>query len=299
MRYAVTGGAGFVGSRLSRLLADRGHEVIIIDNMCRGIEGSAAGMGDGVSVCRADITDMDALSKAAAGADGVFHQAALTFVPESYSKADEYIGVNVGGTRNVFELARKMGIRTVYASSSSVYGDAGASPVREDAQRRPANPYGKTKLECEYLAEEFHSGGQSIIGLRYFNVYGPGESGDRAGVVTKFLSAIGAGLRPTIFGDGSRVRDFVHVDDVARANLAAMEARAEYALVNVGTGTATSILDLAQTMIRLSGRNLEPEFSGDLDGDVRGSRADTSLARDLLGWQHEIGLERGLGAFFC
>ena len=298
MRFAVTGGAGFVGSSIVGLLLDRGHDVTVVDNLCAGsADNVPRGGGDGRLVFhRVDVRDRDGLRRSLDGADGVFHQAALTDVGESFGREREYRDVNVGGTQAVFGVAGEMGLKVVYASSSSVYGDAGPGPIGEEHARAPASPYGRTKLDCEMAAERHCLAGSRIVGLRYFNVYGAGRTGPpgRRGVVARFLECLRRSEPPAIFGDGRQVRDFVHVEDVALANLAAMDSDAGSGFYNVGTGVATSVLGLAGEMIRLSGSCLEPVFVEPPAGDVRESLADTGLAGTLLGWRHRIGLAEGL-----
>lgn len=286
MRFAVTGGLGFIGRQIVRRLGAEGHTAVIID--------SAAGQGlPGAEVLRLDILDYGKLRAALEGVSGVFHQAALTSVQESWPREDLYRRVNVAGTANVLRAAHDLSLRVVHASSAAVYGDAGGHPVTEDAPRNPANPYGATKLEAERLAEEHAARGGSVACLRYFNVYGPGQNPSYAGVVSRFAEAVRDGRPPVIFGDGGQSRDFVFVDDVARANLAAMSSR-ESGFFNIGTGRPTTVREIAEAVIRISGARLEPERAPLPPGDVRSSRADISRARELLSWEPRITLEAGL-----
>ncbi len=298
MDFAVTGGAGFIGSHIVRHLVSEGHGVTVIDDQSRGRPSGLDGIRDRVDFIKLDILDLDGLEKALRGAGGVFHQAALTSVPESYEKKDEYHRVNVTGTENVFKVAKDLGIRVVYASSSSVYGDAGSFPIGEDSARRPANPYGMTKLEGEILASKYSGSGAQIVGLRYFNVYGIGQTPEYAGVITRFLERISGGEPPVVLGDGLQTRDFVFVGDVARANLAAMAGRPKSGFFNVGTGRAVTIGELARLMIKMSGRQMVPEYGDALPGDVRFSTADISLSKKVLGWQAQARLEDGLRMLF-
>jgi len=197
-----------------------------------------------------------------------------------------------------YNLASELKIKVVYASSSSVYGDTKKIPITEDFDRNPINPYGLTKLEDEYLAEKYSKAGTQIIGLRYFNVFGIGQSLDYAGVITKFLDKINVGKHPIIFGDGLQVRDFIFVRDVVKANLVAMLSNTKSGFFNVGTGNGTSIKDLASLMIKISGKSLETEYEILPAGDIKLSKADTSLSIATLDWRSQTTLEEGLQTLF-
>ena len=298
MNFAVTGGTGFIGSHLVKYLVAEGHDVTVIDNLFRGRMSNLEGIQNKIHLVKLDILDYDNLKNTLQNVDGIFHQAALTSVSESYKKEDEYKKVNITGTENIFKIAKEFKIKVVYASSSSVYGNINKIPITEDFERKPINPYGLTKLEDEYLAEKYSKLGVQIIGLRYFNVYGLGQTLDYAGVITKFLENISAGKPPIIFGDGSQIRDFIFVKDVARANLAAMNSSIDHEFFNIGTGIAISIKDLAYLMIKISGKEIEPIFDKLPDGDVKNSQADVTLTKNMLGWKSVTKLEEGLRTLF-
>jgi len=224
MRFAVTGGAGFVGSHLVKLLVEEGHEITVIDNLHKGKKENLTSVINKIKFQKMDIQDYESMRKILKNVDGVFHQAALTVVQDSFTRPEEYFDVNVHGTENIFKLANENKFKVVYASSSSVYGHKLETPIAEDAERNPINPYGKTKLETEHLVEKYSKLNAEIIGLRYFNVFGIGQTPDYAGVITKFLDRIRIGKAPIIFGNGLQIRDFIHVEDVAKANLLAMES---------------------------------------------------------------------------
>jgi len=156
------------------------------------------------------------------------------------------------------------------------------------------NPYGQTKLDCEHLFEKYSKLGGSIIGLRYFNIFGNGQTIEYAGVITKFIERLKEGKSPIIFGKGSQIRDFIHVNDVARANLMAMNCNELNLLVNIGSGKAISVLELANMMIKISGSELSPTFTKSLQGDIEKSHADISLAKKSFGWKPEITLQEWL-----
>jgi len=298
MNFAVTGGTGFIGSHLVKYLVSEGHSVTIIDNLFRGKISNLDGVQDKVHFVKLDILNYEDLRNNLQNVDGIFHQAALTSVPESYQKEDEYKKVNITGTENIFKIAKEFKIKVVYASSSSIYGDINKIPITEDFERKPTNPYGLTKLEDEYLAEKYSKSGTQIIGLRYFNVYGLGQTLDYASVITKFLENISVGKPPIIFGNGSQIRDFVFVKDVARANLVAMTSSIDHGFFNIGTGIAISIKDLAYLMIKISKKDLEPIFDKLPEGDVESSQADITLAKKILGWEYSTKLKDGLGTLF-
>jgi len=260
MNFAVTGGAGFIGSHIVKYLISQGNSVTVIDNLLRGKMENLEDVKDKIEFLKMSILNFDELRNALKNTDGVFHQAALTSVPESFTKEDEYRRVNIDGTENIFKIAKEFDIKVVYASSSSVYGNPKKIPIFEDFERKPINPYGVTKIEDEFLAEKYNKSGVKIIGLRYFNVYGKGQTLDYAGVITKFLENIMIDKPPIIFGDGSQIRDFIFVQDVAKANFVSMNSSVTHGFFNIGTGIRISISELANLMIKLSEKNLKPEF---------------------------------------
>jgi len=221
----------------------------------------------------------------------VFHQAALASVQDSFSKPDEYYNVNVNGTKNILELAKKNNFKVVYASSSSIYGNPKRIPTEESDEKNPINPYAKTKLEKEELAKIYSKMGVKVIGLRYFNVFGKGQSKEYAGVLKLFLERIRDKSPPKINGDGTQARDFVHVSDVVNSNIMSMNSDINHAFFNVGTGTSITILDLAKTIIKSSGLNLEPIFGPALKGDVQKTTANIDLIEEKIGWKPTVVLE--------
>lgn len=291
MRFAVTGGAGFVGSHLVKLLIKKGHKVIVIDNLHTGKMENLQEVKDGIEFQNIDIQDYDSMEKELNNVDGVFHQAALTVVQDSFKMPEKYHSVNVKGTENIFKIAQKNNFKVVFASSSSVYGHQNVVPILEDFDKKPINPYGKTKLDDEKLAEKYAKQDVKVIGLRYFNIFGKGQTLEYAGVITKFLDRIRDKKSPIIFGTGSQIRDFIHVEDIANANYLAMNSNVSNLNVNVGTGNSISILELAKIMIDISGLDLEPIMKKALEGDIEKSQSDNSLARKLFGWKPERKLE--------
>ena len=292
MKFAVTGGAGFIGNNIAKMLLKKGHNVIILDNFNTGKKENLEEIKDEVELYTVDIRDKEAITEIINNSDGIFHQAALANVSESFSKSKEYYDVNVRGTKNIFEIAKKNEIKVVFASSSSVYGEVETMPIIENTKRNPIHPYGPTKLECEFLAEKFSKDGLKVIGLRYFNVYGVGQNDAYAGVITKFLNKIKKNESPEIFGNGLQTRDFIFVKDVANANLLSMMSDVSFGFFNIGSQNSISILELAKMMIKNSGLNLKPEFKDPLEGDAKISLSDISLAKNKLQWNPTYKLEK-------
>ena len=294
MKYVVTGGAGFIGSYLVKLLINEGHSVIVIDNLVKGTKANLEPILDKIEFQQIDIRDYESLKKILKNIDGVFHQAALTVVQDSFDRPEEYFEVNVVGTENIFKLANENNFKVVYASSSSVYGHQNTIPITENAKRNPINPYGQTKLDDEYLFEKYSEMGTQIIGLRYFNIFGKGQTLEYAGVITKFLDRTKHNEPPIIFGSGSQIRDFIHVEDVAMANLLSMTNEVSNLLVNIGTGKTITILELANIILEISGLDLRSIFKDPVQGDIEKSHADISLAIASFNWRPKKDLKEWL-----
>jgi len=288
MKYVVTGGAGFIGSHITKKLVERGDVVTVIDNMNTGKKKNLESVIDKINFVKGDILDIDLLEDITKDADGVFHQAALASVQDSFDEPDKYHNVNVNGTENILKLSKKYGFKVVYASSSSVYGNPIRIPIKESDGKNPINPYAETKLKKEELAIKYSKMGVSVIGLRYFNVFGKGQSKEYAGVLKLFLECIRDKLPPKINGDGTQFRDFVHVSDVVDANIMSMNSNITHEFFNVGTNTTITILDLAKTIIECSGLNIEPIFGPALDGDVHQTKANIDLIKKKIGWKPSV-----------
>ena len=294
MKYAVTGGAGFIGSHLTKNLVERGNEVIVIDNLNTGKKQNIEKISKKIDFFEVDIRDFSAIENILKNVDGIFHEAALASVQDSFRIPDEFFDVNVNGTENIFKIAKKLGIKVVYASSSSVYGNPISIPIKENDGKNPFNPYAKTKLEDDKLAEKYARNGLKVIGLRYFNVFGPGQSKEYAGVIKLFLERIQQGLPPLINGDGLQVRDFVYVDDVVNANMLAMESNVNGEFFNIGTNSVVSVLDLANMIIKFSGLKLKPIHRPPVPGDVKATQADITKAKMMLKWKPTTSIENWL-----
>jgi nucleoside-diphosphate-sugar epimerase len=300
----VTGGAGFIGSHLVDALAARGARVRVLDDLSTGSRGNlAAALGAGtVELIEGDVRDAEACARAAVGVRWVFHQAALGSVPRSLADPAATVDVNVTGSARVFAAARDAGVeRVVYASSSSVYGDSATLPKREGEEGRPLSPYALSKVMNEQLAEVFAGCyGLELIGLRYFNVYGPRQSpeGPYAAVVPLLFAAARDGRRPRIHGDGEQSRDFTYVADAVEANLLAAGAPAAACgrAYNVAAGGRTTINALARAVAEAAGTDLDPEHGPPRPGDVRHSQADPEAAAAALGFRVRVTVAEGLRA---
>ena len=292
MRYIVTGGAGFIGNNIVKKLVARGDDVIVIDNLNTGKEENLKSVIDKITFLKDSILNRELLEKQSQNIDGIFHQAALASVQDSFSKPDEYHDVNVNGTENILKLAKKNDFRVVYASSSSVYGNPERIPIKESDKKNPINPYAETKLKQDQLAIKYSEMGVKVIGLRYFNVFGKGQSKEYAGVLKLFLERIRDKLPPKINGDGTQFRDFVYVEDVADANIMSMDSDINHGFYNVGTNTSITILDLAKTIIKSSGLDIQPIFGPALKGDVQRTIANIDLIKEEIGWEPTILLEK-------
>ena len=296
VKFVVTGGAGFIGNNIVRQLLKQNHTPIVVDNLYRGKIERISSLD--VEFHKVDIRNYDKLRDILKNSDGIFHEAALTDVQESFTKQQEYNDVNVKGTENVFKIAKEFDLKVIYASTSSIYGNPKKIPIKENSQRIPINPYGKTKLDNEFLAEVYSKDNISIIGLRYFNVYGEGQTSSYAGVITKFFNRLKEKKSPIIFGSGTQLRDFIFVEDVALANIAAMKSDVKNGFFNIGTGITTSIQQLAEIMIAISELELKPKYEKTLEGDIQSSQADTSLTESTLKWKYSMELKKGLSKIF-
>ncbi len=294
MRYVVTGGAGFIGSCIVKFLVNEGDSVEVIDNLCNGSKNNIKEILNEVNFHQIDIRNKQKIQKILRNCDGIFHEAALTSVPESFEIPQEYFDVNVKGSETIFDIAKKENLRVIYASSASVYGNVSEIPIKEDFQKNPINPYGKTKLEVELLARKKCDEGLEAVGLRYFNVYGKGQTSNYAGVITKFLENIDLNKSLTIIGDGNQIRDFIHVDDIVKANIVAMKSKSKSGFYNIGTGIGTTINDLAKIIIQITKFKKELIHVPSLDGDVKISQASVDSILSNLGWSAKIELRRGL-----
>jgi UDP-glucose 4-epimerase len=299
-KVVVVGGAGLIGSHtVDLLLAEGVEEIVVFDNLERGtVENLAGAVEDSrVRLVEGDLADRRHLGDVLAGADGVFHFAALWLLHCQDNPRDGF-EVNLTGTFNLLEACRDEGVRRlVFSSSASVYGDAVEEPMSESHPFNNTTVYGATKIAGEALARSFcHRDGLEYVGLRYFNVYGPRQDymGAYVAVIMKMLDRLDRGESPVIFGDGTQAYDFVSVRDCARANVAAMLADVSDCVYNVCTGRQTSITEVAELLINLTGQDVGVEFQPEETSFVRNRIGDPTNAQTDLDFVAEIELSAGL-----
>ncbi len=294
MNALVTGGAGFIGSAITRALLEQGWTVRVFDNLLTGFEEN---IPDGAEFFRGDLRDPEAVRDGCAGAEVVFHQAALRSVPRSVDDPLLSESCNVAGTVNLLAGAEHAGVRrVVYASSSSVYGDVAEGRQREDMTPSPLSPYAVSKLAAEqYCRVWTHLKGLSTVSLRYFNVFGPGQRPESryAAVFPAFIAALVEGRAPEVHWDGEQSRDFSYIDDVVRANIAAATAGggADGAVINIAGGEPKTVNEVLKAVSDSVGRWIEPVRTPKRAGDIRRTHADISRGKRLIGWEPKAAWE--------
>jgi UDP-glucose 4-epimerase len=298
-RVLVTGGAGFIGSNLVRRLLEQGDDVRVLDNFSTGNRRNLESLAGDVEMFEGELRSYERVHNAVRGVEVVFHQGALPSVPRSVQDPLTTSAVNVEGTLNVLLAARDEGVRRViFASSSSVYGNTGELPRRENQHPDPISPYGVSKLAAERYCVAFSRVyALETVALRYFNVFGPNQdpTSQYAAVVPRFIAAVSEGRAVPIHGDGSQSRDFTYVANVIEANVLAADADGvNGAVLNVATGRQATVDELADAIGEIAGLPVEKEYLPTRAGDVRDSWADVAEAQRLLGWEPSVGLEDGL-----
>jgi nucleoside-diphosphate-sugar epimerase len=299
MKALVTGGAGFIGGAIARALIARGDEVRVLDNFLTGFEENVP---DGCEVIRGDLRIAHDVANACRDVDVVFHQAAVRSVPRSVDQPMLTLECNVLGTMQLLLAATEAGVgRLVYASSSSVYGDKEGALTDESMPTNPMSPYATSKLAGEnYCRIWTPLKGLSTVSLRYFNVFGPGQHPESkyAAVFPAFIKALAADRAPEVHWDGEQSRDFTYIDDVVRANLLAAEADSavDGSVVNIGGGGSRTVNDVLRSVSEAMAKWVEPTHSPRRAGDVRHTRADISLAAQLLGWKPEADWDQSVRA---
>jgi UDP-glucose 4-epimerase len=299
-RIVLIGGAGLVGSHIvDQLVAEPVGEIVVYDNFVRGTRQNLAGAmaSSKVRLVEGSITDRDQLAKELAGIDGVFLLASL-WLGECVNDPRRAWEVNTLGTWNVVEACLAAGVkRIVYSSSASVYGNAVVTPMTEEHPFNNRTTYGATKIANEQMLRAMYEQHKlPYIGMRYMNIYGPrmDYEGTYVSVIMKVLDKIFAGERPVVFGDGSQVYDFVHVSDVARANILGMTAECADENFNIGMGIGTSINELVQMLLELTGSTLQMDYRPQAESFVTHRIGSTEKAERLLGFRATIPVREGL-----
>lgn len=296
MHVLVTGGAGFIGSHSVEALLEKGARVTVLDNLSTGKLANVP-QHERVECIEGDIRDAATVRRAMQGVTHVLHLAAQVSVRASLEDPANSAGHNIVGFLNLADAARNAGsIRMVYASSAAVYGAPETLPLDEAAPCRPSSPYGLEKWIDDRYASLYRTlYGASMLGMRYFNVYGPRQDpgSPYAGVISRFADCIADDKPLTVFGDGRQTRDFVYVGDVARANVAALESSYE-GVLNIGTGTSVSLLQLIDTLGRCAGRSPQVRFDAAVPGDIRDSAMRPDRMREVLGFSPATTLADGL-----
>ena len=303
----ITGGAGFIGSKLAKVVLERGWNVRILDNLSTGLESTARELENmGVKVFLGDIRDDSLLDSSMEGCDAVAHLAAQVSVPLSVSNPEETISINVDGTSKVIAACLKNGIkRMVMASSAAVYGEAENLPLKEEDAGQVLSPYAESKWKNESQILEARENGLHATALRFFNVYGVGQrpDGAYATVVPKFADMMAQGIAPRLNGDGLHTRDFVHVHDVCSAICSLIEGEwkaEQFHVYNVATQTKITLLDLVSTINQALGNAMEgfepitATHGPERVGDIQHSMADINRIQTILNWQPSVSFEDGI-----
>lgn len=290
-KVLVTGGAGFVGSHLAESLTDAA-EVRVLDDLSNS---RAADVPAHATLIEGDVRDRETVREAMDGVDVVFHEAAMVSVPASVEAPLDCHGVNGTATLQLLDVARQTDSRVVLASSAAIYGHPESVPVTESDPKRPTSPYGVEKLaNDEYARVYAEQYGLETVALRYFNIYGPRQTGQYSGVISVFLDQARAGDRITVEGEGDQTRDFVHVDDVVRANRLAATSGERGSAYNVGTGSSVTVRELAEIVRDVTGADVPIEHVDPRPNDIQRSCADVSKAGRELGFEPTVSLRDGL-----
>ncbi|TCN59123.1 SDR family NAD(P)-dependent oxidoreductase [Flavobacterium circumlabens] len=292
-KYVITGGAGFIGSHIAEYLSKEGHQVTILDSLRTGFEHNLNGLN--VDFVKGDIRDENVVNEVVSGASGIFHLAALVSVPESLLKIKECIEINTVGTINILEAARNnTGCKVVLSTSAANYGNNPVLPKVETMFPEPMTPYAITKLDGEYYLKMYLDQYQvPTASLRYFNVFGPRQNPESAyaAAVPIFINKALQNEPITIYGDGSQTRDFIYVKDVVKANILASQKGTE--TYNVALGHSTSVLELAEKIIKITNSKSQIKFLEERPGDIKHSKANPEKFNQL-GFKPEYTIDKAL-----
>ncbi|MFA5554984.1 MAG: SDR family oxidoreductase [Phycisphaerae bacterium] len=298
-KFLVTGGAGFIGSNITRELVSQGYFVRVVDNLLTGKKANLADIIGKIEFIQADIGESQIAQKAVDGIDIVLHQAALPSVPRSVDNPAATHKHCVDATFTLLMAARDAGVkRLVYAASSSAYGDTPTLPKVETMLPMPLSPYAAAKLMCEYYCSVFYKVyGLQTISLRYFNVFGPYQdpTSQYAAAIPAFVTSILKDKPPTIYGDGEQSRDFTYIENVVHANLmAAMAPQTKGQAVNIACGDSVTVNQIIEMINQIVGKNVKPCYVAPRSGDVKHSLADISLAKEIIGYEPKVEFRDGL-----
>jgi len=304
-KVVVTGAAGFIGSNLTDKLLELGAQVVGVDNLFNGrLDNLEDAMNNNdFQFHKGDVRDLNFLLDVFEDAEIIYHEAAFASVPQSVKMPENCNDVNVNGIINILNAARRLDIeKVIFASSSSVYGEAKTLKKTEDMRRVPISPYGVAKLACEaYMQAYHHVYGLKTTSLRYFNVFGPKQRDDSpyTGVIAIWFNRARNDKNLIVFGDGEQSRDFTFVKDVVQANLLAGEKHVPGEIINIGAGSPITLTDLGRLILKLSGKeDLKLEYTDPRPGDIKHSFADLSKAKKLLGFNPKYKQEEGLREYF-
>lgn len=294
MKVLVTGGAGFIGSHVTKQLLDKDHEVVVFDNLSRGRKEL---VDPRATFVQAAISEKEKLIGALKDVDVVIHMAAFIIVPESVEKPDLYYQNNVEGTRLLLEAMKQTGVkRIIFSSSATVYGDPNQLPLTEEAPvKKAANPYGQTKIEMEKLISKEHEKyGLNTVILRYFNPYGPNElHSPETHAIPNFIQATLKKQSIPLYWKGEHTRDFIYVEDLASAHIAPIQLEGLH-IFNVGTGKGTRVIDVVNKIFEIVGYKVPIKDLGRRPGDVSANWTSTEKIKRELGWKAKVRLEEGL-----
>lgn len=293
MNILVTGGAGFIGSRIVAQLLDTGHAVTVFDNLTTGFKSNVPASA---KLIEGDIRDAEAVKQAVQGQDAVIHLAAQALVPESVANPQKAFDINLVGGQNLLEAMRLAGVkRLVHSSTAAVYGTPIKVPIHEDDLKLPINPYGATKYAFEQLLHAYHQAyGLNVIMFRYFNPYGPTEIHDpETHAIPNFIKATLKGEPIPLYWNGEQTRDFFFVDDIARAHVMGLE-KDGFNVYNLGSGSGILVREVVEKIFEIAGTTAPIKDLGERAGDPPRLMADTSKVKAELGWEPQVSLDKGL-----
>jgi len=293
MKVLVTGGAGFIGSHIVKLLVDRGFEVTVYDNLSHS---NADSVNQKAKFIEGDILDKDLLKKALLGVDGVIHMAGLIEVSESVKDPETFAKNNILGSLSLLEAMKESNVKKIiFSSTASVYGDKPELPIKEDGKVLAANPYGASKVSVENFLYSYHFNFQfDVTILRYFNAYGPGEVHDpETHGIPNFIRAALDNQPIPLYWKGEQVRDFIYVDDLAAAHISVLDLDG-FNIFNVGTDQGVKVMDVIKTIASIVGKDLRIEDLGERKGDVMATYASSEKLRNKTGWKPATELKDGL-----